>query len=172
MPDSYREQVGYGFAAFLASKGVLSWDADYAYTPDDEWPTYVQSDAPKTPDRLVHIAVGPQTFIRADVVTSIQVRVRGGQDDTESVASDKMQQIQDILYPNGFPLVHTLMGGVRVGIARPGGLLPLTADQSRRFAVVINYMLRTRRPRPGTTPQPPTGSVYGTGIYGEGIYGQ
>lgn len=169
MPN-YRDDVGHGLAQFLASRGCLDWDADYAYTQGVDWPTYVQSDAPATPNRLVHIAVGVQTFERADVLTQIQIRVRGGQDEPESVAGDQMQLIQDVLYPNGFPLVHTLMGGVRVGITIPRGLLPLAKDGARRFALVQNYTFRTRRPRPGNVPTPPVGG-YGSG-YGSGGYGE
>jgi hypothetical protein len=175
VPENYRDQLGHGLAQYLAEHDVLDWDADYEYNPDAEWlaghwPTYVQTDAPQTPHRLVHIAVGSATPVRLDTMTMVQVRVRGGQDEPDTVAGDQMQRILDVLSPNGFPLVSATLGGVRIGMIAQGPVAPLGRDTQRRTSIVTNYRIRSRRPRPGSIITPPTGTLYGSGAYGEGTY--
>ena len=168
MPN-YRDQIGHGFASFLADAGLLDF-APGSYDQNTEWPTFVQKDAPPTPHRMVQIAVGTIQPIRADYLAMVQVRVRGVIDGDDAQAADRIQLIQDVLYPNGFPLVHVYFGEVAVGLVAQGTLLSLPRDPQRRPSAVVNYRLRTRRPRPTSTP-PAGGSVYGAGIYGEGNFG-
>lgn len=171
MPDNYREQIGHGLAQWLNDRGVLNWDAELGYDGTTVWPTYVQQDAPKTPHQMVQIAVGTIQPVRADYLVMVQIRVRGDQDAAESVTNDRMQLILDALYPNGFPVVHQIMTGVKVGIVRPLANIDLGRDAQRRPSVVNNFQMRTRRPRPPAPPQPePTG--YGNTPYGVGGYGE
>lgn len=169
MPENYRDQLGHGLAAYLAAAGLLAWRPAYDYPIDTVWPTYVQQDAPPSPHALVHIAVGVQMPERRDTLTMIQVRVRGDQDAPDEVAGDKMQQIIDVLTPNGYPLVSASLGGVRVGMVAAGPTTPLGRDQQRRLSLVTNFRIRSRRVVGATTP--PAGSLYGAGVYGEGLYG-
>ena len=156
---NYGDRVASGVAAYLASLDILDWDERGEGTPyadaggnlaeGIEWPTYIGPDMPATPDQIIVITPTVQSYMRADIVTGIQIRIRGARGALASVVADKGQAIFDALYPNGFPLVHVTMGTVRVGAVLPGDALPpLARDGERRHGFIQNFRLRTRRPRP------------------------
>lgn len=150
MPSYALEVIG-GLATYLADHDLASWDdfgAGTAYTGATEWPIFIGPDVPAMPHRVIVLTPGPQMFTRADVMTSVQVRIRGLKDDTYIEVGDKAQEIMDLLYPNGFPLAHVALGSIRVGAVIPGSTLPLSPDADRRHGHIQNFGIRSRRPRP------------------------
>jgi len=152
---SYPLQIVDGIAKYLEEHGIASWDEfgeGEPYTGETEWPIYLGPDMPVSPNRVIVITPGVQSFMRADVMTSVQIRLRGTpstpQDPHRDEVSSKMQEIHDLFYPNGFPLAHVTMGNIRVGAVFPGDAQPLDPDGSRRHGALQNFRLRTRRPRP------------------------
>lgn len=141
-----------GLAEALADAGVLDWDGGpdqtTPYDGSESWPTFQGPEMRQTPNRQIAITRGVMSFIRADVITQVQFRVRGSQDGSPDEVGSKMQDILDYLYPNGFPRVHFQAGNIRIGISRPMDQLPLDPDSMRRRAMVQNFIIRTRRPRP------------------------
>lgn len=164
---SYPRRVVGGLATYLAAQGAASWDEfgqGTAYTTDTAWPIYIGPDMPTSPDRLIVLTPGVQAHRGADILSSVQIRLRGLPDDENGShgdeVADKAQQIHDILYPNGFPLVHVAMGDIRVGAVFPGDALPLDPDGSRRHGSIQNFRLRTRRVGPSII-TPPDGYMGG-----------
>jgi hypothetical protein len=149
------EIVG-GVAAMLAAESVLAWD-DFgdgtAYDGDTEWPTFLGPLMPASPNRLAVITPTTQLQIRATLLQNFQLRIRGSAitDETEPTlqeVSDQRQAILDVLYPNGFPIVHVQLGTVRAGIIRYLGSTPTDPDSSGRLGMMMNFQARARRPRP------------------------
>jgi hypothetical protein len=141
-------------AVYLSDLDLVSWN-DYdatPYTDDDEWPTVIGPDGPPTPDQLVVItATTTAPRIRARVMQGVQIRLRGpgstqdSEPDPEIVAA-KGQAIADALYPNGFPLVHVLLGDVRVGAVLSGSTMLLEPDTRGRHGLIMNFTVRAQRP--------------------------
>lgn len=166
MVDSFTDILLGGMATFLAEQGLVEWDQygeGAPYTLASMWPVYPGPDMPSTPDRVVVITPGVTSFIRADIMQTFQIRLRGSKGSPASEVHNQMQAIHDVFYPNGMPLSHVALGPVRVGAVFPADRLPLSADESRRHGVLQNFRIRARRPGPQL---PPTGG-YGTGGYGE-----
>lgn len=149
---SHAEEIAGGLAAFLRDAGVLAWDDFEDGTPyesDTEWPTFLGPRMPSSPDAIVAITPTTRSYVRADVIQGIQIRVRGSVDADLNEVTLKGQEIHDVLYPNGFPLAHATLGTVRVGAVIPSGdELPLDADDARRRGYIMNVRVRARRPRP------------------------
>lgn len=148
-----------GVAEFLAARGLASWDQwgeGTPYTAETTWPVFIGPEMPTSPDRCIILTPGVRTLVRANVDQAIQIRLRGlpyvaGNPDSHLTALEyHAQQIADAFYPNGFPLVHADLGGIRVGIVRPGMTsdLPLSQDGNRRHGHIQNIRIRVRRPRP------------------------
>lgn len=150
---SHAERIAGGLAAFLAAAGVVQWD-DFDEDPYDpldppEWPTFLGPEMPATPDRCVVLTPTTRSYVRADVMQGVQIRVRGSVDGVSAEVLDKLQEIHDVIYPNGFPLSNATLGDVRVGAVLPAGdELPLDPDAGRRRGIIKNVRVRARRPRP------------------------
>src|SRR5690606_16101353 len=144
-------EIAEGIAAYLAAAGIVAWDergAGEEYTLATEWPTYSGPDMPASPHRPGVLTPVTATRSRADVDTMIQIRLRGAQDDDVDEVAEKAQQIADVFYPNGFPLVHATLGRVRVGAVLPVSETTLPRDGQRRHGHSLNFRVRSRRPRP------------------------
>lgn len=140
-----------GLAQYLAEHDVAEWDdfgSGTAYTSASEWPVFLGPDMPSTPDPIVVLTPGVTSYLRADIMQNVQIRVRGTAGVDEDEVADRAQRIMDVLYPNGFPLVHAQFGEIRVGAVLPGDRLPLSRDENRRHGIVQNVRIRARRPRP------------------------
>lgn len=155
---AYEDLLVDGICAFLAERGVANWDGGAAQTDpyeadgSTEWPLYPGPVMPISPDALIMVTPVSPTYDRADVMTQIQFWIRGPRADenlderaASSIVRAKRQQIHDLLYPHGRPLVHTTFGTVRIGGVFPsnGALQP--PDTSRRYAHISNYRFRGRR---------------------------
>lgn len=144
-PDSYRQQLAEGVLEFLAGKDLATWEPEQNYAADVEWPSFTGPDMPAAPDRILVATVGSQTFERADVVSMLQLRFRGTPDADLDEIGAHGQAVRDVLYPRGFPLSHALLGTVRVGAVYPVNEAALDPDRSRRYGLVQNYRIRSRR---------------------------
>lgn len=148
---SYKQTVTAGVATYLAENGLASWD-DFGngtpYTSSTEWPIFLGPNMPATPNRLICLTPGVQSFVRADVTTSIQIRLRGSMGATSDEVEAKAQAIHDLFYPNGFPLAHVTLGTIRAGAVLPGDMLPVERDSNRRHGHIQSIRVRSRRPRP------------------------
>lgn len=146
---SYKRQIVGGVAVYLADNGLADWDdfgTGAAYDENSEWPVILGPDMPPLPHKLIVLTPGPQSFLRADVLTTVQIRLRGAQDATADEVEEEAQAIHDLFYPNGFPLAHVLLGTVRVGAVFPGDMLPLDPDSQRRHGHIQSIRVRSRRP--------------------------
>lgn len=146
---SYKRLLSGGAGAYLAGLGLATWDqfgTGAAYTAASPWPVYLGPNMPSSPDRIIVITPGVQSFVRADVETTIQIRLRGAVDDTADDVENQAQAIHDAFYPNGFPLGHVSFGGVLIGAVIPGDTLPLDPDANRRHGSIQNFRIRGRRP--------------------------
>jgi hypothetical protein len=157
MPHSYELQLLGGIAGFLNDHELGSWDDFGAtpYTEDTVRPIFIGPDMPTYPDECITLTPGVRSYMRADILTGVQIRLRGkkvdgtaGNDAVSTDVSDWAQQVMDVFYPNGFPLTATQFGSVRVGAVIPGDALPLSRDANGRFGYIQNFGFRGRRPRP------------------------
>lgn len=149
---SHAERITGGIGAYLAAKGIATWD-DFgdgdAYDVDSSWPVFLGPDMPASPDACIVLTATMRSYVRADVYQGVQIRVRGSIDGPQNEVGFKLQEIHDALYPNGFPLAHATLGDVRVGAVLPSGdELPLDPDGQRRRGQIKNVRVRARRPRP------------------------
>lgn len=144
---SYTRLLVGGLAEYLAAVGLGSWD-DFGEgvpnTGSSEWPIYLGPDVPATPDRLIVLTPGTRSFLRADIVTNIQIRLRGSVGASADEVQDHAERIHQALYPNGFPLAHVTMGELRIGAVFPGDTLPLDRDKNRRHGHIQSFRFRGR----------------------------
>lgn len=148
---SFAQLHAEGLATILDEAGIATYDfrGSSPYTTETEWPIYIGKVLPATPHRIINLSPGIQSFRRADVMTSVQIRLRGLPNDGDNTVDDevasKHQEILDFLYPWGEPKTHFQMGEIRIGAVFPGDTLPIEADGQRRSGVLQNFRFRARR---------------------------
>lgn len=162
MTDSFDQRIAEGMAWYMADHGIANWDRNGgdAYVDDTPWPTYLGPEMPSTPNRCIVVTPGAQSFVKANVLIGVQIRVRGEvRDKGGSIdqTQQKMQAIHDLFYPNGWPLSNAMLGNVRVGAVIPGSRMPLSPDERGRHGALEEFGIRARR-IPGANP-PSSGTI-------------
>jgi hypothetical protein len=137
-----------GFAGWLDVNGIGSWaDVSGPYTSSTEWPIYLGPDMPSAPDQCIVITPTVRAPRRgADILQSMQVRLRGRADAGRNDVAAKAQDIEDLCYPNGFPRVFVQLGFLKAGQILNGPATLLPADGARRVGLTMNYTIRYRNP--------------------------
>lgn len=156
-PDDLHRLLIAGTAETLAAAGIAEWD-DFgdgtAYTDETVWPIFQGPDFPDSPNRLIVITNGPQSFRGAQVGAQQQLRIRGPLGPGGRPAANRgdvdqqAERIRRTLTPNARPL--TPPGG-RYGplhhvgaVSLQGDTLPLSRDAAGRFGFILNIRIRLR----------------------------
>lgn len=141
---SYADRLRYGVARWMQDQGIGEHDLDSPFM-EPELPIYYGPDIKPNPDRAVFLTVVGETYDRLDVVTSIQFRFRSEPDGDPDELGALAYSLSMAFAPNGFPLVHTRFGGVRISKVLPQNSSLFGRDSQRRVEHVSTFRFFGRR---------------------------